>query len=177
MLTFCEGMLTPPSGGGWCRKARVAGWVTWSGCLRELGAVGPCGGFVVVAAVLEAAVQDAGEAAGDAAHRVVVAGVVRAELVEYVRNGTLSIIAALQPATGQVVTEPIEHNDPVTFTGFLQQLDQCTDPARDIHLVMDNGPSHTSAATRAWIAAHPPDQRHLHPQTRLLAGHGRASPC
>ncbi len=26
---------------------------------------------------------------------------------------------------------------------------------RDIHLVMDNGSSHTSAATRAWLAAHP----------------------
>ncbi|MGH7732551.1 MAG: IS630 family transposase [Gemmatimonadales bacterium] len=73
----------------------------------------------------------------------------------YVRNGTLSIIAALQVATGQVVVEPIEHNDSVTVTGFLHRLDQCTDPALDIHLVMDNGPSHTSAATRAWIAAHP----------------------
>ena len=74
---------------------------------------------------------------------------------EYVRNGTASIIAALHVATGQVITEPIEHNDSVTFTGFLHRLDQCTDPRLDIHLVIDNGPSHTSAATRAWIAAHP----------------------
>jgi len=74
---------------------------------------------------------------------------------EYVRNGTISIVAALHVATGQVVTEPIEHNDSVTFTGFLHRLDQCTDPRLNIHLVMDNGPSHTSRATRAWIAAHP----------------------
>jgi hypothetical protein len=74
---------------------------------------------------------------------------------EYVRNGALSIIAALQVATGQVVTEPIEHNDPATFTGFLHRLDQCTDPRLNIHIIMDNGPSHASAATRAWIAAHP----------------------
>lgn len=74
---------------------------------------------------------------------------------EYVRAGTVSIIAALQVATGQVITEPIEHNDSVTFTGFLHRLDQCIDPRLDIHLVMDNGPSHTSQATRAWIAAHP----------------------
>ena len=74
---------------------------------------------------------------------------------EYVRNGTASIIAALHIATGQVVTEPIEHNDSVTFTGFLHQLDQCTDPRLNIHIVMDNGPSHTAQATRAWIAAHP----------------------
>ncbi|MGH3410357.1 MAG: IS630 family transposase [Streptosporangiaceae bacterium] len=74
---------------------------------------------------------------------------------EYVRAGTLSIIAALHVATGQVITEPIEHNDSVTFTGFLHRLDQCIDPRLDIHLVMDNGPSHTARATRAWIAAHP----------------------
>lgn len=74
---------------------------------------------------------------------------------EYVRNGTVSIIAALEVATGQVVVEPISRNNSVTFTGFLHRLDQCTDPQLDIHLVMDNGSSHTSKATRAWIAAHP----------------------
>src|SRR5260221_280017 len=51
----------------------------------------------------------------------------------YPRNGTLSVIAALHLATGQVITEPIEHNDPVTFTGFLHRLDQCTDPRLNIH--------------------------------------------
>jgi transposase len=74
---------------------------------------------------------------------------------EYVRNGTVSIIAALHVATGQVVTEPIARNDSVAFTGFLHRLDQCTDPRLNIHIIMDNGSSHTSRATRAWIAAHP----------------------
>jgi transposase len=74
---------------------------------------------------------------------------------EYVRNGTASIIAALNVATGQVVAEPITRNNSVTFTGFLHQLDQCIAPHLSIHLIMDNGSSHTSRATRAWIAAHP----------------------
>ena len=74
---------------------------------------------------------------------------------EYVRNGTVSIIAALQVATGQVITEPITRNNSVTFISFLHRLDQCIAPHLNIHLVMDNGSSHTSAATRAWIAAHP----------------------
>jgi transposase len=74
---------------------------------------------------------------------------------EYVRNGTVSIVAALQVATGEVIAEPITRNNSVTFTGFLHRLDQCIDPRLNIHLVMDNGSSHTSAATRAWIAAHP----------------------
>jgi transposase len=74
---------------------------------------------------------------------------------EYVRNGTVSIIAALHVATGQVITEPITSNNSVTFTGFLHLLDQCIPPHLNIHLIMDNGSSHTSRATRAWIAAHP----------------------
>ena len=74
---------------------------------------------------------------------------------EYIRNGTVSIVAALEVATGQVVAEPIAGNDSATFTGFLHRLDQYIDPRLTIHLVMDNGSSHTSRATRAWIAAHP----------------------
>ena len=74
---------------------------------------------------------------------------------EYVRNGTVSIIAALYVATGQVVAEPIGRNDPATFTSFLHLLDQGTDPRLNIHLIMDNGSSHASRVTRAWITAHP----------------------
>jgi transposase len=74
---------------------------------------------------------------------------------EYVRHGTVSIVAALHVATGQVIAEPIARNDSATFTGFLHRLDQCTDPRLKIRLVMDNGSSHTSRATRAWLAAHP----------------------
>lgn len=74
---------------------------------------------------------------------------------EYVRNGTVSIIAALHVASGQIIVQPIDRNDSVTFIGFLDHLNQCTDPQVRIRLIMDNGSSHTSKATRAWIAAHP----------------------
>lgn len=74
---------------------------------------------------------------------------------EYVRGGTVSIIAALHVASGQVIVEPIERNDSVTFIDFLHRLDQCVDPRLTIRLIMDNGSSHTSKVTRAWIAAHP----------------------
>jgi transposase len=74
---------------------------------------------------------------------------------EYVRNGTVSVIAALHVATGQVVTEPAARNDSAAFTSFLHRLTQCIDPRLNIRIVMDNGSSHTSRATRAWIAARP----------------------
>jgi transposase len=43
----------------------------------------------------------------------------------------------------------------VTFIEFLTEIDQATAEHLNIHLVMDNGSSHTSKATRAWLAAHP----------------------
>ncbi|HYS37989.1 MAG TPA: IS630 family transposase [Pseudonocardiaceae bacterium] len=83
---------------------------------------------------------------------------------EYVRHGTVSIIAALNVHTGQVLTERIGRNNAVTFIAFLRLLDASTDPALDIHLVMDNGSSHTAKKTRAWLAAHPRFHVHFTPK-------------
>lgn len=74
---------------------------------------------------------------------------------EYRRHGTVSIVAAMDVATGQVIAERIERNDSAHFIRFLTMLDRSTDPALRIHLIMDNGSSHTSKATRAWLATHP----------------------
>ena len=74
---------------------------------------------------------------------------------EYVRHGTISIIAAMNVTTGEVITERIEKNDSATFIAFLAMLHQMIPPQLRIRLIMDNGSSHTSAATRAWLAAHP----------------------
>jgi transposase len=74
---------------------------------------------------------------------------------EYVRHGTISIIAAMNVTTGEVITERIHRNDSAAFTGFLAMLHQMIPPHLRIHLIMDNGSSHTSRVTRAWLAAHP----------------------
>jgi transposase len=83
---------------------------------------------------------------------------------EYVRHGTVSIIAALDVHSGQVITEQIAKNDSVTFIAFLSMLDAHIDPALTIHLVLDNGSSHTSKATKTWLAAHPRFQPHYTPK-------------
>ncbi|WP_158677792.1 IS630 family transposase [Streptomyces sp. SPB074] len=74
---------------------------------------------------------------------------------EYRRHGTVSIVAAMDVATGQVLAERIGRNDSATFIAFLRLLHRLTDPALRLHLIMDNSSSHTSRATRAWLAAHP----------------------
>jgi transposase len=74
---------------------------------------------------------------------------------EYVRHGTVSLLAAMNVASGQVHPKIIERNNSETFTEFLTELDETIPTHLKIHLVMDNGSSHTAKATRAWIAAHP----------------------
>jgi hypothetical protein len=74
---------------------------------------------------------------------------------EYVRHGTIFIIAAMNVTTGQVMAGRVHRNDSQAFTAFLAMLHQMIPPCLRIHLIMDNGSSHTSAATRHWLAAHP----------------------
>ncbi|MFJ9777923.1 IS630 family transposase, partial [Kitasatospora sp. NPDC101157] len=74
---------------------------------------------------------------------------------EYHRHGTASIVAALDVTTGEVLTEPISRNNAATFTTFLDHLDTVIDPRKEIHVVLDNGSSHTAKHTKAWFAAHP----------------------
>jgi len=74
---------------------------------------------------------------------------------EYVRHGTVSLMAAMNVADGTIRSKIITRNNSDTFIEFLTEIDQALPAHRNIHLVMDNGSSHTSKATRKWLAAHP----------------------
>jgi len=82
------------------------------------------------------------------------------EEFEYRRHGTASLVAALDVNTGEVLTETIARNNAVTFTGFLDQLDAAIDPDKEIHVVLDNGSSHTAKHTKKWLVDHP--RWHVH---------------
>ena len=73
---------------------------------------------------------------------------------EYRRHGTASLVAALDVASGQVLAEPIERNDSVTFIKFLESIHDNIEPGVAIHVVLDNGASHTSKLTRQWFVDH-----------------------
>ena len=83
---------------------------------------------------------------------------------EYVRHGTASIIAALDVHSGAVVAEAIPRNDSEHFIAFLAEVDRRVDTALDIHLICDNGSSHVSKATKAWLADHPRFSVHYTPK-------------
>ncbi|MBT2438658.1 IS630 family transposase [Streptomyces sp. ISL-36] len=79
---------------------------------------------------------------------------------EYRRHGTASIVAALEVTSGQTLIETIQRNNAATFTAFLDRLDRLLPRDKDIHVVLDNGSSHTAKHTRAWLADHP--RWHVH---------------
>ena len=93
----------------------------------------------------------------------VTAGRAARQEFEYVRHGTVSIIAAMDIDTGQVLTEPIARNNADTFIAFLGRLDAAIDPDKEVHLVLDNGSSHTAKITKAWFRAHPRWHAHYTP--------------
>ncbi len=74
---------------------------------------------------------------------------------EYIRHGTASLVASLDVATGKVTAKDIVRNDSVTFIAFLEEIEPSIDEGLAIHVVLDNGSSHTSKATKAWLAEHP----------------------
>ncbi|MFE9250793.1 IS630 family transposase [Streptomyces sp. NPDC007088] len=75
---------------------------------------------------------------------------------EYVRHGTASLVAALDVNSGEVIAR----NTATAFTAFLDQLDAAIAPGRDIHVVLDNGSSHTAKHSKKWLADHP--RWHVH---------------
>lgn len=74
---------------------------------------------------------------------------------EYRRHGTASLLAAMDVHTGEVLATDIARNDSPTFIEFLELIERSIDPSLGIHLVLDNGSSHTSKLTKAWFAEHP----------------------
>ena len=74
---------------------------------------------------------------------------------EYVRHGTASLVAAMDVPSGKVFARDIGCNNSDTFISFLEETDERIDDELAIHIVMDNGSSHTSKATKTWLADHP----------------------
>src|SRR6266511_1176596 len=74
---------------------------------------------------------------------------------EYVRHGTVSLLAAMNVTDGTVHPKIITRNDSTTFIAFCTELAASVDPSKKIHLILDNGSSHTSKQTKQWLAEHP----------------------
>jgi transposase len=81
---------------------------------------------------------------------------------DYKRNGTTSLFAALEVASGRVLGRCFPRHTHVEFLEFLQSIDRKYRRC-EIHLICDNYGTHKHPAVREWLAAHPRFKVHFTP--------------
>ena len=80
---------------------------------------------------------------------------------DYKRNGTTSLFAALDTATGEVIGKCFRKHRSVEFKKFVASIDKRVPPELDTHLVLDNyGTQATAMIIHNWLARRP--RCHLH---------------
>ena len=82
---------------------------------------------------------------------------------DYKRSGTSSLYAALDIASGQVISSLHSRHRAIEFKQFLQRLDREVPAELDVHLVLDNASTHKTPAVRKWLLAHPRFVLHFTP--------------
>jgi transposase len=82
---------------------------------------------------------------------------------EYKRNGTLSLYAALNVATGAVEGMTAVRHTSAAFLQFLDRVVATQSPRREIHLIADNLSAHKTKAVSDWLDAHPRVTLHFTP--------------
>lgn len=74
---------------------------------------------------------------------------------DYVRNGTSSLYAALDIASGKVIGSLHARHRATEFLAFLRKIDAEVPADLDVYLVMDNASTHKTPAVKRWLTAHP----------------------
>ena len=82
---------------------------------------------------------------------------------DYKRNGTTTLFAALNVATGEVIDECMPRHRHDEFLLFLKKLDHETDNELELHIIADNYATHKHPEVKAWLAKHPRVQMHFTP--------------
>jgi transposase len=79
---------------------------------------------------------------------------------DYVRNGTTSLFAALEVASGSVIAQPYRQHRHQEFLRFLKLIDDAVPKELDLHLILDNYATHKTPEVKRWLLRHP--RFHLH---------------
>jgi len=82
---------------------------------------------------------------------------------DYTRHGITNLYAALNLASGLVITQMTPRHRAIEFRQFLHRIDQAVPAALDVHVICDNSSTHKTPAIRRWLAAHPRFQLHVTP--------------
>jgi len=81
---------------------------------------------------------------------------------DYKRNGTTTLFAALEVATGKVTDACYSRHRHTEFLKFLKQVARAY-PDQPLHIVVDNYSAHKHAAVKRWLKRHRRVQLHFTP--------------
>src|SRR4051812_14375635 len=82
---------------------------------------------------------------------------------DYKRFGTSSLYAALDIASGEVISALHGRHRAIEFKKFLKRIDDAVPDGLDVHLVLDNSSTHKTPAIGRWLKAHPRFVLHFTP--------------
>jgi transposase len=81
---------------------------------------------------------------------------------DYKRNGTTTLFAALEVATGRVTDECYDRHGKAEFLDFLTKVAKAY-PRRELHVIVDNYHTHKHDDINAWLAKNPRITLHFTP--------------
>jgi transposase len=81
---------------------------------------------------------------------------------DYKRNGTTTLFAALEVATGRVTDQCYDRHGKAEFLDFLKKVAKAY-PRRELHVVVDNYHTHKHAEINAWLEKNPRITLHFTP--------------
>jgi transposase len=82
---------------------------------------------------------------------------------DYVRNGTTSLFAALDMATGTVISSVHRRHRHQEFLKFLKKIDAQVPAGVEVHLICDNYGTHKTPEIKKWLLRHPRFELHFTP--------------
>lgn len=82
---------------------------------------------------------------------------------DYKRHGTVSLFAALDAKTGQLMAKCQQRHRSAEFKKFLDQIDTAVPKELDVHLILDNYGTHKTKLIHSWLAKRPRFHVHFTP--------------
>ena len=82
---------------------------------------------------------------------------------EYYRHGTLSLYAALETRTGEVLGKTAARHTSAEFVGFLDEVVASQPSGKEIHVIIDKLSAHKTKMVDAFLADHPNVRLHYTP--------------
>ena len=82
---------------------------------------------------------------------------------EYFRHGTLSLYAALETQSGEILGKTAKRHTSAEFVSFLEEIVASQSYGKAIHVIVDNLSAHKTKLVDAFLEAHPDVRIHFTP--------------